>query len=189
MAPMTQFSGPDYSNQPLLPAWYTLGWTTQAPDYLPAPTNPFNVLALPSDQVYCEVIGNYVDGNGNPLGGYLTFEQSDNITLTESGNYWRIPSGLVGITPSGDWWAYNYQSSGKIYLGFGGLQVILMATNNPNITTDSGAALVYHVKEYFYGGRNFDITVPGADDLVTTDINTLMVSGTIEPNLMWNRGY
>lgn len=187
--PTNLFQGPDYSNQPLLPAWYIYGWTNQNPSYLPAPVSPFATTPFPSDQKFVNVQGNYYDGATNPLGGYLTFEQSDNITVTESGAVWRIPAGLVGIIPQGDWWGYNYQNSGKIYLVQGGLDVILAATDNPNITTDSGSPLVYHVKEYFYGGQNYDIMVPGADSSTPVDIHTLIVSGTVEPNKMWNRGY
>jgi hypothetical protein len=183
------FQGPDYSNQPLLPAWYIFGWTNQNDAYLPAPTSPFAVTAFPSDQKFVEVVGNYFDGAANPYSGYFTFEQSDNFTIHESTTYWRVPKGLVGIIPQGDFWAYNYENSGKIYLVQGGLDVILAATDNPNLTTDSGITLVYHVKEYFYGGQNYDIAVPGADSASQVDIHSLIVPGTAEPNKMWNRGY
>lgn len=187
--PTPAFEGPDYASQPLLPAWYIFGFTAQNQAYLEAPANPFSQSQFPADQVFVSLTGMYFDDNSNPLGGYLTFEASDSITIQESGTYFRVPARLSGTVPSSNWWGFNYSGSGKIYLFQGGLQVVLMATDNPNVTTDSGAPLVYHVKEYFLGGMNYDITVPGADASSGPDIHSLIVSGTLEPNKTWNLGY
>lgn len=187
--PTSAFQGPDYSNQPLLPAWYIYGWSAQNDAYLEAPANAFAQQQLPVDQVFVSLTGMYFDPGGNPLGGYLTFEPSDNITIVENGTYFRIPSRLTGQVPSSNWWGFNYQGSGKIYLFQGGLQVILMATDNPNTSTDSGDPLVYHVKEYFLDGMNYDITVPMGDQNSSVDIHSLIVSGTMKPNQEWNQGY
>lgn len=182
------FEGPDYSNNPLVPAWYLVGFTAQAPDYIPAPANPFATLPFPSDQVFINVTTMYFDGNASPLGGYLTFQQSEDITITESGVTYRVPARLVGLVPPGAGYGYSYRGSGRIYLYRGQLNVNLMATDNANVVTDSGDPLVYHVKEYFMDGRNYDITVP----MVTSspaDISTLIVSGSIAPNKDWSLGY
>lgn len=182
------FGGPDYSNQPLLPPWYMVGWTAQAPTFQPAPANPFASLPFPADQVFVEVTTMYFDGNANPLGGYLTFEQSEDITITESGVTYRVPARLVGLVPPGAYYGYAFRGSGRIYLYQGKLDVNLMATDNPSVVTDSGNPLVYHVKEYFMDGRNYDISVPKATS-DPVDISTLIVSGTIAPNKDWSLGY
>jgi hypothetical protein len=184
---MATYGGPDYSSQPLLPAWYTIGWTSQDPDYVVAPLNPYTELPFPTDQVFVTVTAMYFDGNGNALGGYLEFQQSDDMTITEGGVSYRVPARNTGLVPPGAWYGYSYRGSSRLYLFQGQLNVNLMATNNPNVVTDTGNALVYHVKEYFFGGRNFDITVPMTD--TTADISTLIVAGTITPNLEWNLGY
>lgn len=188
VATLQSFGGPDYSNNPLVPAWYMIGWTAQAPGYIPAPANNFGSIAFPGDQVFVEVTTQYYDGNANPLGGYLTFEQSDNITITENATTFRIPARMTGLVPPGAWYGYSYRGSSRIYLYLGKLNVNLMATNNPNVVTDTGLPLVYHVKEFFLGGRDFDITVP-LTDASPIDISLLIVPGTITPNAEWNLGY
>lgn len=186
--PVQTFGGPDYSNQPLLPAWYVIGWNAQAPTFLPAPANPFATVPFPSDQVFVEVTAAYYDGNANALGGYLMFEQSEAFTITEGGTTFRIPQRMVGLVPPGAWYGYSYRGSGRVYLFAGKLDTNLLATDNPSAVTDSGAPLVYHCKEFFLGGRNFDITVPKATTS-PVDLGSLIVTGTITPNDEWNLGY
>ena len=181
------YLGVDYSNQPLVPAWYTLGLTSQNPDYQVAPQSGLFANGLPADQLYVQVKANYFDGNGNPLAGYLTFEQSDSVTVSENGTFWRLPQRFTGDVPSGDWWGYNNLGSGRIYIYYGLLNLYLMATDNPNSLTDSGNPLVYHVREYFQYGRMYDITVPGAS-ASPVDINSLIVPGTVLQNQDWNTG-
>jgi hypothetical protein len=184
-----QFTGgPDYSSQPLLPPWYTIGWTAQAPFFLTAPSSPFAPIPFPSDQVFVETTGMYFDADRNPLSGYLTFQQGDNITVTEGGVTYRVPARLTGLIPPGAYYGYAFRGSGRISLYYGRLDVVLMATDNPNVVTDSGSPLVYHVKEYFMGGRNFDIRVPMASDS-PVDISDLIVAGTTSPNKDWSLGY
>lgn len=182
------FGGPDYSNQPLLPPWYTIGWTAQAPFFIPAPTSPFAPLPFPQDQVFVAASAMYFDGNGCPLSGYLTFQQSEDITITEGGISYRVPARLIGMVPPGAYYGYAFRGSGRIYLFQGKLSVTLMATDNINVATDSGNPLVYHVKEYFMDGRNYDITVP-KNSSAPVDISTLIVSGTVAPNKDWSLGY
>lgn len=182
------FGGPDYSNQPLLPPWYMVGWTAQAPTFQPAPVSPFAALPFPSDQVFVEITAMYYSGDGNPLAGYLTFQQSSDITITESGMTFRVPGRMVGLVPPGAYYGYAYRGTGRIYLFRGRLDVNLMATDNPNVTADSGTALVYHVKEYFMDGQNYDISVPKATS-GPADIRSLIVPGTVSPNKEWSLGY
>lgn len=201
----------DYSDDPLLPPWYIPGWSSQLqnnPSFaLPAPKNPFfNFSNLPTDLNFVEVIGNYMDSMGNNLGGFLTFEQSENLLYGPdpiTGLMYRMPKRLVGIIPNKNqnFIAWNAEGSGKTYLIFGMLDVLLMATDTPNIqilesyneTQETGfvapTSWVYHVKEYFYGGMRYDISVPTADDTATTDINSLIIPSTYQKNHDWNRGF
>lgn len=130
----------------------------------------------------------YFDSERNPLSGYLTFEQSDNITITEAGVTYRIPARLTGLIPPGAYYGYAFRGTGRIYLYYGRLDVVLMATDNVSVVTDSGSPLVYHVKEYFMGGRNYDIRVPKATSS-PVDISQLIVAGTVTPNKDWSLGY
>jgi hypothetical protein len=197
----------DYSGDPLLPPWYIPGWTNQNEANVLAPTSPFVLSALPTTLTQINVTGNWADGSGNAQGGYLTFEVSTDLLVTVTGSpnsYYTIPAGLVGTIPSnvvGDVTAWNQQGSGKVHLIYGQLTVILYATDNAQITpvaipVDQYAitgetpiavtSWVYHVKEYWYNGRNYDISVPSGTTPV--DINNLIVPGTTYLNTDWNRG-
>lgn len=194
----------DYSGDPLLPPWYIPGWTNQNEANVLAPTSPFILSALPTSLTQINVTGMWADGSGNAQGGYLTFELSNDILVTVDGVNWTIPAGLVGTIPStvvGDVTAWNQQGSGKVHLIYGQLTVILYATDNVDMTavptpvdeySITGeqpipvASWVYHVKEYWYNGRNYDITVPSGTTPV--DINNLIVPGTTYLNTDWNRG-
>src|SRR6185437_2348179 len=182
------FGGPDYSNNPLLPPWYIIGWSAQNQVNLPAPVSNFAPLPFPQDQVFVELTAMYFDGNANPLSGYLTFQQSDDVTITENGVTYRMPARLVGLVPPGAYYGYSFRDSGRLYLFRGRLDTMLLATDNSNMVTDGGQPLVYHVKEYFMDGRNYDITVPKATT-GPVDISTLIVSGTVAPNKDWSLGY
>jgi len=199
----------DYSDDPILPPWYVPGWTSQLennPNYaLPAPSRSFPFSNLPDDLNFVEVVGNFDDGMGNCLGGYLSFEQSENLLYgpdPDTGLMYRLPKRLVGIIPNKNqnFMAWNAEGSGKCYIIFGTLDVLLLATDTPNVTIlepyyktqQAGyvapTSWVYHVKEYFYGGMRYDISVPTADDTGTVDINSLIIPNTYEPNHDWNRG-
>jgi hypothetical protein len=197
----------DYSDDPILPAWYVPGWTSQnfeSTTYSqPAPSNQFNYSNLPTYLNYIEVTGNWNDGAGNDLGGYLTFEQSADLLLTDeaTGAVYRIPKREVGLIPTNNIYGWNAEGSGRVYLQYGTLDVFLLATDTPNvtilepywITQQAGyvapTSWVYHVKEYMYRGMKYDITVPTADDSASVDINSLIVANTYEPNHDWNRGF
>lgn len=195
----------DYSDNPVLPPWYIPGWTNQNENNVVAPTSPFQLTALPSTLVRVNVTGTWTDGVGNPLGGYMTFEQSCDLLVTVTGSpnqYFTIPARLVGDIPIPNTIAWNMEGSGKINLIYGQLDVVLLATDNTQITplpvmvdkysvagdvSTTPASWVYHVKEYWLGGRMYDITVPGATSPI--DINSLIVSGTEYLNDEWNRGF
>lgn len=199
----------DYSDDPILPAWYVPGFTVQnmeSTTYSPAAPPNYGIgSSLPSDIVYCNVTGSYNDGNGNALGGYLTFEQSNDLIITDTtGQNYRVPARLVGNFPIGNMYAWNAEGSGKCYLQYGMLSVVLMANDQPNVTSVSilepyyktqefgwvaPTSWVYHVKEYFLDGMQYDITVPSADASSPVDINSLLIASTYEPNHDWNRGY
>jgi hypothetical protein len=199
----------DYSDDPILPPWYVPGWTSQNEANVVAPVSPFILTALPTSLTQINVTGNWADGSGNALGGYLTFEVSNDLLVTDVVNsntyYYTIPAGLVGDIPAnivGDLTAWNQQGSGKIHLIYGQLSVILYATDNEQMVPQPTpvdeyaitgeqpipvASWVYHVKEYWKGGRNYDIIVPSENTPV--DINTLIVPGTVYLNTDWARGF
>jgi hypothetical protein len=151
------------------------------------------------------VTGTWTDGIGNALGGYMTFEQSCDLLVTIDGSpnqYFTIPARLVGDIPIPNTVAWNMEGSGKINLIYGQLDVVLLATDNELITplpimvdeysiandqSTTPVSWVYHVREYWLGGRMYDIVVPGATSPV--DINALIVSGTEYLNTEWDRGY
>lgn len=189
----------DYSDDKILPPWYVRGWTAQdvnSPEFsLPAPANPLNAFgALPANLSYAEVTGTYSDSNNNQLGGYLTFEQSNDLVVTVAGQTFRVPKRLVGDIPVANLLAWNAEGSGKVYLQFGKLDVILLTNDNIDVTimpespTDTPPAQwVYHVKEYFLRGYEYDIFVPSST--TAQDINSLVVPGTQRLNPDWHRGY
>jgi hypothetical protein len=177
----------DDSDLPLLPWWYIPGITAQnvATATLPAPTqNTFS--ELPSSLIYVTVTGNYADGGGNWLGGYMTFEQSNDLLLNNAGTFYRIPARLTGAIPLSNTLGFNWNGSGRVYLQFGQLVVNLLATDTAGVTIqdtyantqvpgyEAPVSWIYHVKEYFQGGMEYDIA-PVISQASTTgvDINTL----------------
>ena len=190
----------DDSDLPLLPWWYIPAITAQnvATDTLPAPTAQFNLNQLPSTLTYVTVTANYDDGSGNWLGGYLTFEQSEDLLLDNNGTYYRIPKRLVGQVPIPNILAFNWEGSGRIYIQFGTLNVMLLATDTPNVTVQQynyqtlepgwvqPVSWVYHVKEYFMRGAEYDIAPVMAQASTPVDINSLIVPGTYAPNHEWS---
>lgn len=189
----------DYSDDKILPPWYVRGWTAQdvnSPEFsLPAPANPLNAFgALPANLSYAEVTGTYSDSNNNQLGGYLTFEQSNDLVVTVDGKTYRVPKRLVGDIPVANLLAWNAEGSGKVYLQFGKLDVILLTNDNIDVTIMAEspeqtppAQWVYHVKEYFLRGYEYDIFVPSSG--TAQDINSLVLPGTQRLNPDWHRGY
>jgi hypothetical protein len=187
------YNGTDTNDQPLVDAWWTRGWTAQTgefnttpassdlfidPDYLIA-TQPGTYPSFPSNLVAVTVTANYFDTDGNGLPGFLTFRMSDNITVVDSGITYRMPARYAGIQDDGSSFAQNNWGFGRIFINKGLMSVLLFATNNPGITTDSGNALTYTVVEHFMGGRVFSITVPETSPS-PTDLNSL-ITGTVLP--------
>lgn len=190
----------DDSDLPLLPWWYIPGITAQnvATSSLPAPvTNTFT--ELPSNLTYVTVTGNYSDGGGNWLGGYLTFEQSNDLLLLDGGQYYRIPARLTGAIPLANTLGFNWNGSGRVYLQFGQLVVNLLATDTAGITIQepypntqvpgyvAPVSWVYHVKEYFQNGYEYDIAPVIAQASSTgVDINSLVIASTYTQNAEWS---
>lgn len=181
--------GVDDESGPILPPWYTRGWTAQNNAYFPAPPQGDAWLnSFPIDQVFSMLSQYYYDADSNPIGGFLTFWPSDAFTITENSLAWRVPQRLLGTLTFPDTnagvspWAFSLEGSGRISIWAGQLVVRLFNTDNPNLVTDSGNPLTYHVTEHFRGGRQFDITVPSS--LSTTEFNPLytqIVAGSIQP--------
>lgn len=171
----------DTFNQPLVDAWWTPGWTAQNQSYLAVPPNQFSEQGFPPGMVYVSVIGNYFDLNGNFASGYLTFWPSSALTISTSGGTAILEQRLAGSNEN--ILGMNQLGNGKIYLWNGQLQVALLATDQPNVTSMIPSNFTYHVLENFpLGGREFDITVPSADasnNNTGTDINSLIVPGSI----------
>lgn len=175
------YPGVDTYGQPLVDAWWTPGWNAQTKAYLTAPSPGGNLPGAPPITTV-SVSGSYFDEDGSPLVGFLTFQPSEDATLTVSGKSWRLPARLSGTTTLGPYttgWGWHQNSSGSIYLFRGQLFVTLMATDMSGLVTDSGQALYYTVIEHFLGGRKYQITVPSGDSTATQDINSLIVAGSV----------
>lgn len=184
-------TGKDYS---FLAPWFVRGYTASLgadgafvyTPLIPAVPGGLQYAPFPPDQVYSMIRQYYFSGDADPLGGFLTFLPSDDITVTEDGVTWRIPRRLSGSEtwPSVDSgvspWAFSMEGSGQIYIWRGYLAAKLLCTDNPDVATDSGRPLTYHVTENFLGGRSFDITVPSSDACL--DLSSLIIPGTIRAN-------
>lgn len=191
----------DDSDLPLLPWWYISGITAQnvSTFTLPAPANTAVINQLPANLTYVSVTGNYNDGAGNWLGGYVTFEQSNDLLLLDNGTYYRIPARLTGTIPIANTLGFNWDGSGRVYLQFGQLAVNLLATDTAGVTIQvpfantqapgyvAQTSWVYHVKEYFQNGYEYDIAPVIAQASTTgVDINSLIIPSTYAPNAEWS---
>lgn len=174
------YNGTYNADDPLVAPWYLRGWTAQAipEDTIQVQPGSFNSPPFPSNLVFAQVTGNYFDMDSNALPGFLTLKMSDNITVNDSGVYYRMPSRYAGRDSSVNAFSFNNWGSGKIYIWRGQMSVTLFATDNADLTTDSGQPLTYYVEEHFMGGRTFSITVPEAS-VSPVDINSLIVAGTV----------
>ena len=178
----------DDESGPILPPWYTRGWTAQNAEsfYIPAPTNPFLQDNFPADQNFTLLVQQFSDNDTNPRGGFLTFWPSDSYTITENGVSYRVIQSLSGTDtwPSVDAgnspWAFSMEGSGKIFIyRFGSFAVKIASTDNPNLVTDSGDPLTYHVVEHFLGGRQYDITAAFTNN--QGNLYDQIIPGTIHP--------
>lgn len=175
--------GIDTWDQPLVDAWFTPGFTAQHKNQLTAPNNGITSANWPVDVPYVHLSHQYMDfGNGNPLGGFLTFWPSSACIFTESGSTWSLIRRPCGVTPwgvYGNQWNNSYSDSGYIFLRFGVLDVYLIASDASGLSVLNGHPLTYHVREHWLGGSQFDITAPEAS-ADPVDIYSLMVADTQE---------
>jgi hypothetical protein len=174
-----------------LAPWFTRGFVSHLgangafvnSDLIPSAPVSNGLAQFPGDQSFTLINQRYFNADADPVGGYLTFMPSDDITVTESGITWRLPRRLSGTEtwPAMDSgsspWAFSMEGSGAIYIWRGMLVVKLFATDNPNVLTFSGQPLTYHVIEHFLGGYEYDITVPTSAD--TLDLQSLIVPGSL----------
>jgi hypothetical protein len=179
---MPGYDGQENADDPLVQPWYIPGWTAQAAaaDSVQVTAGDLTPDGFPADLAYVNVTGSYYDLDGSPLGGFLTFLMSDNVTVTASGKTIRIPARLAGMTAQPTGYARQSWGSGIIYLERGHLAVTLLATDAEGMVTDSGDPLTYWVTEHFLGGRTYQVTVPAASDS-PADISSLVVAGTASP--------
>lgn len=198
-----EYTGTDTWDQPLVDAWFVPGWTAQDGtnnQYDPAtgkeigPDGQYVVKAgttnilgprFPTNLSFVTVTGNYFDPNSSGIGGFLTLYMSDNITVVDGTNTFRLPQRLTGVMNQGVAFAFNNWGNGVLYLRGGHLDIEVFATDQTadgvTITTDSGNPLTYYVTEHFLGGRTYQISVPTADAPGPVDINSLIVAGSIKP--------
>jgi hypothetical protein len=181
--------GTDTFNQPLRDAWWTPGWTAQNQSYIPVPPSQFQQQGFPPSMIYINIIGNFFDMDGSGTSGFLTFWPSSSLTVTETGGYAVLEQRFAGQNENII--GMNTLGNGKIYLWNGQLAVALLATDQPNVTM-SPSSFSYHVLENFIGGREYDITVPSsafANNVTGTDINTLIVPGSIVGQTLPNQTF
>lgn len=153
--------------------------------FTPAPPQPSGLAApFPSGQALVKVTQYYFDADRNPLSGFLTFWPSTGFTITEDDVSWYVPQRLCGTQtwPGLDAgtapWSWSTATTGKIYIWLGLLTVLLYATDNPDVTTDDGGALTYHVAEHFTGGRQYEIGVPQD---TAGDLASCVIPETVRP--------
>lgn len=171
------YNGTDYQGQPLVDAWWTRGWTSQNNSYIEA-TQPGGTPNFPSNLLSVEVTHVYFDPDGNPLPGFLTFQMTDNVTISDNGVSFTMPARYAGREADGSAFAQNNWGSGQIYIWRGQVAVSLFQTDSTYMTTQNGGPLYWFVQEHFLYGSQFFITVPGADAPGPVDLYSLIVSGT-----------
>ena len=175
------------ADDPLRAPWWIPGWTSQNAD-----TAPFEILAgnslsvgpgFPTNLAFVNITGNYFDTNSSPLAGFITIMMSDNITVVDGANTFRLPQRYTGTMNQPLAFAFNNFGNERLYLRLGQLNVQVFATDqtasSSTVTTDRGAAFFYFVTEHWKGGRTFHIQVPSTDAGTPVDINSLIVPGTI----------
>ena len=175
-------NGANNQTDPLVTPWNIMGWTAQnIPQDTIQVANDINAPSpLPSNLVYVELTATYLDFDNNSLSGFLSFQMSESITVTSNSITYRLPARYAGrdagLTPD----SLSNWGTGRIYIRRGRMAVVIMATVNSAIVTDSGNPLVYHVVEHFLGGQQYDISIPG-NAVSPVDLRSLIVGGTIQP--------
>lgn len=179
------YNGTYNADDDLVAPWWVPGWTAQDKISLVAGTSSFLGPGFPTNLVFVRLTGNYFDTNSSGAGGYLTLLMSDGITVEDDGEYYRLPQRLTGMMNQQTGFSYQNWGNGLLYLRLGRLDVEVFATDQTasgsTITTDSGAPLTYWVTEHMLGGRTYQIQVPSSDSPGPVDINSLIVSGTVQP--------
>jgi len=183
------YDGTYNADDPLVAPWWIPGWTNQNPKNILASTSNVFGPRFPTNLAFVNIVGNYFDSNSSGVPGYLTLMMSDNITVQDTVNsvtsYYRLPARLTGTTNNPTSFSLNQWGSGLLYLNLGYLNIEVFATDQTasgvTITTDSGNSLYYFVIEHFPGGRTYHIQVPASDSPGPVDIETLIVSGTVNP--------
>jgi hypothetical protein len=179
------YNGTFNADDPLVAPWWVPGWTSQDPINVPAGNNNLLGPGFPSNLAFVNLTGSYVDTNSSGVSGFLTLMMSSNITLEDSGQYYRMPARLTGTMNQANPFAYNNWGNGILYLVLGRLNIEVFATDQTAsgsvITTDSGSPLFYYVTEHFLGGRTYHIQVPSSASGTSVDINSLIVPGTVNP--------
>jgi hypothetical protein len=165
----------DTIGEPLVSSWWIPGFTSQNPDYIYAAPNLVAAQGFPSGVTYVTVTGSYFDTMADPTSGYFTFWPSSALTFDVSGQVTYMPQRYSGVNQT--LLGASQMGSGKIYLWYGHLIVNLLATDNANMLPVS---FTYHVKENFFEGRQYDITVPSVSS-IPVDINSLIIPGSIRP--------
>lgn len=179
------YNGTFNADDDLVAPWWVPGWTAQ--DKISLVANQSNAFGpgFPTNLAFVNLTANYFDGNGSGAGGFLTIMMSDNIMVEDGGSYYRLPQRPVGTMNQPTGQAFTNWGNGLLYLRNGFLNVQVFATDQTTsgsiITTDSGQPFTYWVTEHMLGGRTFQITVPSSDAGTSVDINSLIVSGTVQP--------
>lgn len=182
-----QYDGRANATDTLVQPWFVPGWESQniGADTVVAGNNNLFGPGFPSNLAFVNITGNYFDTNSSGLAGYMTIHMSDNITLVDGSNTYRLPKRYTGTMNMSVPFAFNNWGSQRLYLRLGRLDILVFATDQTasgsTITTDSGNALFYFVTEHWLGGRTYHMQVPSTDANTTVDINSLIVPGTINP--------
>jgi hypothetical protein len=160
------------TGEPLANPWYTPGWTSQDPDYQVVPESQFSIPGFPAGALYVTVTANQFDTDGDPIAGYYSFWPSSALLFTVDGITTSIPQRRAGMNLWDE--AGAYWGTGKMYLRNGNLLVNLLATDNAGVNMVP-SSFTYHVKEHFFRGQEYDITVPSASNS-PVDIHSLITS-------------
>jgi plastocyanin len=117
--------------------WNSPGWTAQKPSTVAGPETPD--ISLPPNFTAVTVTAKYVDNHGHGVNG-----------------------SIVRFRPSvkrvGDGDTVVWLREIRVRIEKGELNVDLLATDIPGITP----GFMWHVKECFPGGEEYDVTVPAA---------------------------
>jgi hypothetical protein len=179
------YDGTFNADDRLVAPWWIPGWTAQDKISIPVGNNLVVGPGFPTNLAFVTVTGNYFDTNSSPLAGFVTVMMSDNITVQDNGNYYRLPKRYTGAMNQPLAFSFNNWGSNRLYLRLGGLNINVFATDQTAsgsaVVTDSGNPFFYYVTEHWIGGRRFQMYVPSSSAASPVDINSLIVPGSIKP--------